>query len=71
MIIDHGSACMSSLMSYFFPMLNIQIIPRLNIKIKAIGTYNHQTLQAEHGIKFWSNRLIKHLVNLKKTVSLN
>ena len=40
-IIDQDSAFMSSLMSYLYH--------RLNIKIKMIGPYNHQSLQAEHG----------------------
>ena len=42
-IMDQDSAFMSSLMSYLFH--------RLNIKIKTIAPYNHQSLQAEHGIK--------------------
>ena len=42
-IMDQDSAFMSSFMSYLFH--------RLNIKIKMIGPYNHQSLQAEHRIK--------------------
>ena len=42
-IMDQDSAFMSSLMSYHFH--------RLNIKIKTIAPYNHQSLQAEHNIK--------------------
>ena len=42
-IMDQDSAFMSSPMSYLFH--------RLNIKIKTITPYNHQLLQAEHGIK--------------------
>ena len=42
-IMDQNSAFMSSLMMYLFH--------RLNIKIKMIAPYNHQSLQAEHGIK--------------------
>ena len=37
---DQDSAFMSSLMSYLFH--------RLNIKVKTIAPYNHQSLQAEH-----------------------
>ena len=42
-IMDQDGAFMSSLMMYLFH--------RLNIKIKTIAPYNHQSLQAEHGIK--------------------
>ena len=49
---DQASALMSSLMSKF------------NIKIKTVAPYNHQSLQAEHGIKSLSNILNKHLTNL-------
>ena len=34
---------------------------KLGIKIKTVAPYNHQSLQAEHGIKFLSNILTKHL----------
>ena len=40
---DKDNAFMSSLMTYLFQ--------RLNIKIKTIAPYNHQSLQPEHGIK--------------------
>ena len=52
-IIDLDSAFMSLLMSYLFKKLGIQI--------KTVAPYNHQSLQAEHGIKSLSNILIKHL----------
>ena len=52
-IMDQDSAFMSSLMSYLFK--------KLGIKIKTVGPYNHQSLQAEHGIKSLSNILTKHL----------
>ena len=52
-IMDLDSAFMSSLMSYLFK--------KLGIKIKTVAPYNHQSLQAEHGIKSLSNILIKHL----------
>ena len=42
-IMDQDSAFMSTLMNYLFRMLNI--------KAKTIAPYNHQSLQAEHGIK--------------------
>ena len=42
-IMKQDSTFMSSLMMYLFH--------RLNIKIKTIAPYNHQSLQAEHGIK--------------------
>ena len=56
MIMDLDSAFMSSLMNYLFK--------RLGIKIKAVAPYNHQSLQAEHGIKCLSNILMKHLTGL-------
>ena len=34
------------------------------IKIKTVAPYNHQSLQAEHGIKPLSHNLTKHLTNL-------
>ena len=47
---------MSSLMSYLFS--------KLDIKVKTVAHYNHQSLQAEHGIKSLSKILLKHLTNL-------
>ena len=52
-IMDLDSVFMSSLMAYLFKKLGIQI--------KTVAPYNHQSLQAEHGIKSLSNILIKHL----------
>ena len=52
-IMDHNSAFISSLMNYLFK--------KLRIKIKTVGPYNHQFLQAEHSIKSLSNILTKHL----------
>ena len=52
-IMDQDSAFMSILMNYLFK--------RLNIKNKAVALYNHQSLQAEHGIKLLSTILTKHL----------
>ena len=42
-IMDQDIAFMSSHMTYLFH--------RLNIKIKTVAPYNHQSLQVEHGIK--------------------
>ena len=55
-IMDQDSAFMSSLMSYLFH--------RLNIKVKTIAPYNHQSLQAEPGIKSLTRILTKHLTGL-------
>ena len=55
-IMDQDSAFMSSLMSHIFH--------RLNIKIKMVGPYNHQSLQAEHRIKSLTCILTKHLIGL-------
>ena len=44
---------MSSLMNYLFR--------KLGVKIKTVGPYNHQSLQAEDSIKSLSNILTKHL----------
>ena len=56
MIIDQDSSFMSSLMDYLFK--------KLDIKIKTVAPYSHQSLQVEHGIKSSSNILTKHLTNL-------
>ena len=37
---------------------------KFDIMIKTVALYNHQSLQAEHGIKLLSNILTKHLINL-------
>ena len=55
-IMDQDSAFMSSLMTY--------LLDKFNIKIKMVAPYNHQSLQAEHGIKLLSHILTKHLTNL-------
>ena len=51
-IMDQDSAFMSPLMKY--------LIHKFDIKIKTVAPYNHQSLQAEHGIKSLSNILTKH-----------
>ena len=50
---DEDSAFISTLLSYLYK--------RLKIKIKTAAPYNHQSLQAEHGIKSLSTILTKHL----------
>ena len=55
-IMDQDSAFISLLMSYLFK--------KLIIKIKTVALYNHQSLQAEHGIKSLSTILTSHLTNL-------
>ena len=55
-IMDQDSAFMSSLMTYLFH--------KFNIKIKTVAPYNHQSLQAEHGIKSLTCILTKHLTSL-------
>ena len=52
-IMDQDSAFMSTLINYLFR--------KLNIKIMTVALYNHQSLQAEHGIKTLSQILTKHL----------
>ena len=54
MIMDQDSVFMSTLRNYLFK--------RLGVKIKTVGPYNHQSLQAEHVIKSLSSILTKHLV---------
>ena len=49
MIMDQDSAFLSSLMNYLFK--------NLGIKIKTVGPYNHQSMQAEESIKSLSNIL--------------
>ena len=55
-IMDQDSAFMSSLINYLFN--------KFNIKIKTVVPYNHQLLQAKHGIKSLPTILTKHLTNL-------
>ena len=55
-IMDQDSPFMSSLMNYLFS--------KFNIKIKMVAPYNHQSLQADHGIKSLPTILTKHLTNL-------
>ena len=55
-IMDQDSAFMSSLLNCLFK--------KFDIKIKTVAPYNHQSLQAEHGIKLLSMILTKHLTDL-------
>ena len=55
-IMDQDTAFMSRLMTYLFH--------RLDIKIKTIDPFNHQSLQVEHGIKSLTHILTKHLTGL-------
>ena len=59
LIMDKDSAFMSSLINYSFKKLGIQF--------KTVGSYNHRSLQAEHGIKSLSNILTKHLTEQVQT----
>ena len=52
-IMDQDTTFMSTLMNYLFR--------KLNIKVKTVAPYNHQSLQAEHGTKSLSQILTKHL----------
>ena len=47
---------MSSVITY--------LLNKFNIKIRTVTPYNHQSFQAEHGIKSLSTILTKHLANL-------
>ena len=53
---DQESSFMSLLINYLFS--------KLDIKINTVASYNHQSLQTEHGIKSLSTILMKHLPNL-------
>ena len=54
-IMDKDSTFMSSLMNYLFN--------KFNIRIKTVTPLNHQSLHAEHRIKYLSTILTKHLIN--------
>ena len=55
-IMDQESIFMSSLINYLFS--------KLDIKIKTVAPYNHQSLQAKHKIKSLLTILTKDLTNL-------
>ena len=52
-IMDQDSVFMSTLMNYIFR--------KFGFKVKTVALYNHQSLQAEHGIKSLSSILTKCL----------
>ena len=56
---DQDTAFMSSLMNHLFS--------KFDIKIKTVAPYNHQSLQAEYGIKSFLMILTRHLINLGQT----
>ena len=58
-IMDQDSTFMSTLMNYIFK--------KLGVKIKTVGPYNHQSLQAELRIKSLSSILTKHLTGQGQT----
>ena len=55
-IMGQDSAFVSSLMMY--------LLNKFNIKVGTVAPYNHQSLQAEHGIKSLLTILTNHLTNL-------
>ena len=55
-IMDQDSTFMSSPVNYLYK--------KLDIKIKMLAPYNHQSLQAECGIKSLSTIMTKHLADL-------
>ena len=61
-----GNALIDNIISkYCVPdYIIMDLFKKLDIKIKTVAPYNHQSLQAEHGIKSLSTILTKHLMNL-------
>ena len=55
-IMDQDIAFMSSLMNC--------LLKKCDIKIRTVASYNHQSLQAEHGIKSMTTTLTEHLTDL-------
>ena len=53
---DQNSAFMSSLIAH--------VLNKFNIKIRTVAPYNHQSLQAEQGIKSISTIQTKHITNI-------
>ena len=58
MTMDQDSAFMSTLINYLFK--------KLGIKIETVAPHNHQSLQAECGIKSLTTILMKHLTELQQ-----
>ena len=50
--------------SAFMSLLKTCLLNKFNIKSRTAAPYNHQSLQAEHGIKSLSTIFTKHLTNL-------
>ena len=50
--------------STFMFLLRTYLLHKFNIKFKTVAPFNHQSLQAEHGIKSLSQIFTKHLTNL-------
>ena len=50
--------------SAFMPLLMIYLFKKLDIEIKTVPAYDHQSVQEEHGIKSLSTILTKHLMDL-------
>ena len=50
--------------STFMSLFMTYLLNKFNIKIRTVALCNHQSLQAEHGIKSLSNILTKYLMNL-------
>ena len=61
-IMDQDSAFMSSLINY--------LLYKLDIKMKTVAQYNHQSLQAEHRIKSLSMILTKHLTKWNRCAQI-
>ena len=60
-IMDQDSTSMSTLMNYLFR--------KLNIRIMIVAPYNHQSLQAEHGIKSTIQNLNQTFVRTRTDVA--
>ena len=58
---DQDSTFMSLLMAY--------LLNKFIIQIRTVAPYNHQSPQAEHGIKSLSTILTKHLTNLEQMLT--
>ena len=58
---DQESTFMSLLINYLFS--------KLDIKIKTVAPYNHQSLQAKHRIKSLLTILTKHLTKFRSDVA--
>ena len=50
--------------STFMSLLMMYLLNTFNIKIRTVAPYNHQSLQAEHGIRSLTTILTKHLTSI-------